>query len=231
MTERAFENLIAIEGGDGSGKGTQTEILRRYATETLGRDVMKKSFPQYGQPSAYFAGSYLDGKYGQINQVHPDLASLTYAVDRFAANQDLREHLAKPNSLCILDRWVASNLAHQGAKIDNADDRQTFYERILELEYGILQIPKPKINIVLIMPTNLAQANVDKKDAAARSYTTKQRDIHEADPDHLEKAKANYEELCRLYPEEFTAIQCVDDGGVMRSIDDIQREIRTRLNL
>jgi thymidylate kinase len=79
------------------------------------------------------------------------------------------------------------------------------------------------------MPTNLAQENVDKKDAleANRSYTTKKRDIHEADASHLDRAKANYEELCQLYPSEFTAVQCVDSTGNMRSIDDIQTEIKS----
>jgi hypothetical protein len=71
------------------------------------------------------------------------------------------------------------------------------------------------------MPTNLAQANIDKKDALNRSYTAKKRDIHEADADHLDRAKANYEELCQLYPDEFTAI----------TIDDIQMEIRSLIEV
>jgi hypothetical protein len=68
------------------------------------------------------------------------------------------------------------------------------------------------------------QANVDKK--AERAYTAMKRDIHEADADHLEKAKANFEELCVLYPNEFIAVQCIDETGEMRPIDDIQTEIR-----
>jgi thymidylate kinase len=76
------------------------------------------------------------------------------------------------------------------------------------------------------VPSDIAQQNVDKKDAAARSYTTKKRDIHEADANHLEKAKANYEELCMLFPDEFVAVNCMDSEGNLRSIDDIQQEIR-----
>ena len=67
------------------------------------------------------------------------------------------------------------------------------------------------------------QANVDKK--SARSYTSQKRDIHEADANHLEKAKSNFEELCALYPEEFVALECTHDGQ-MRPIDDIQVDLR-----
>lgn len=216
--------FIAIEGGDGSGKATQSTILSDYLKNELHKDVLKVSFPQYGNDSAYYAGKYLDGAYGSANEVPADLASLTYAIDRFAAKNDIQQQLAKPDGVVIADRYVASNLAHQGTKFENTDDRHAYYDRMMKTEYETLGIPRPDINIVLIMPTALAQANVDKKDV--RSYTDKKRDIHEVDPNHLEKAKANYEELCKLYPNEFTAIQCVNESGAMRSIDDIQNDIR-----
>ncbi len=220
--------FIAIEGGDGSGKGTQSELLRQYAANTLGKHVLKVSFPRYGQPSAYYAGEYLNGAYGTADEVPADLASLTYAIDRFAAKTDIEAQLALPDGIVIADRYVASNLAHQGTKFSDPTERHGFYERMLITEYEVLGIPKPSMNIVLVMPTNLAQSNVDKKDL--RSYTDKKRDIHEADASHLDRAKTNYEELCNLYPNEFTAVACVDNNGAMRSIEDIQREIRVILN-
>jgi dTMP kinase len=219
--------FIAIEGGDGSGKGTQSTILSDYMKNVLNHDVLKVSFPQYGKDSAYYAGRYLDGAYGSADQVPAELASLAYAIDRYAAKNAIEKQLKKPGGIVIADRYVASNLAHQGTKFDNDTDRHSYYERMKKTEYETLGIPRPDINIVLIMPTAMAQANVDKKDASTRSYTKKKRDIHEADPGHLDKAKANYEELCRLYPKEFTAINCTDTNGAMRTIDDIQQDIRT----
>lgn len=219
-----MSEFIAIEGGDGSGKGTQAELYREYASNVLGKQVLKLSFPRYGEDSAYYAGRYLDGAYGAANSVHPELGILPFAIDRFAASADIRTQLELPDGLVIADRYMASNLAHQGAKLDDPVERKAFYERTMKTEYDVLGIPRPTKNIVLLMPTHLAQLNVDKK--SARSYTDKKRDVHEADADHLDKAKANYEELCRLYPDEFTAIQCVDDTGTMRSIEDIQQEIR-----
>jgi len=220
--------LIAIEGGDGSGKGTQCILLKEFL-EASGYTVGLESFPRHGHKSAYYTKQYLNGVYGPADSVSGDLAGLAYAFDRFAAKDEMLRQLAGPKSVVIADRYVSSNLAHQGTKFSDTAERHAFYERTMETEYEILGIPRPTINIILIMPTDLAQANVDKKEA--RSYTTKKRDIHEADASHLDRAKANYEELCQLYPDEFTAIQCVDTSGEMRSIEDIQHEIRDILNL
>lgn len=225
---KTYENFIAVEGGDGSGKGTQTENLHEYMTSKLGRLVTKLSFPQYGTPPAYYAERYLNGEYGGINDVHPDLASLAYAIDRYAAKPQIESALTDPAHLVLTDRYVGSNVAHQGAKIDDTSERHAFYERTLHTEYEILGIPRPSKNIVLLVPSSIAQENVDKK--SARSYTSLKRDIHEADADHLEKAKRNYQELCELYPEEFLPIDCMD-GDRLRTIEDIQAEIRTILGV
>ncbi len=213
--------FIAIEGGDGSGKGTQAQKLTERATKA-GYDVMTISFPQYGKVSAQIVSNYLNGNYGQANDIHPHLGSLPYAIDRFAASEEIRAHLAKPNSMVVADRYVASNLAHQGTKLSEKTKRREFYNLLRELEYDILKLPKPTLNIVLLVPSTLAQANVDSKEA--RSYTSKKRDIHEADADHLERAKANYEELCELFPDEFTRVECIIHDK-MRPIIDIHEDI------
>jgi len=219
--------FIAIEGGDGSGKGTQSKLLAEYL-RAQGHDIYEADFPRYGQDSAYYVERYLNGDYGGPDDVPADLGSLPYALDRYAAKEEIIAHLQKVDAVVVSNRYVASNLAHQGAKIVDSNERRRFYEQTKKTEYGILGIPKPDLNIVLLVPAETAQANVDKKDA--RSYTAKKRDIHEADTNHLEKAKANYEELCELYPTEFTAIECTNESKDMRPIEDIQREINDLVN-
>lgn len=213
--------FITIEGGDGSGKGTQAQRLESRA-KAAGHNVLKLSFPQYEQRSSKFAVNYLNGKYGDANSVHPELASLPYAIDRLGAKALISSHLLLPSSLVIADRYVASNLAHQGTKLPDTTERHAFYQDMLDIEYGLIGLPRPDLNVVLLVPSTIAQQNVDKK--AARSYTKQKRDIHEADADHLEKAKANYEELCELYPSEFTAVNCLQDDN-MRTIEDIHEDI------
>ena len=122
---------------------------------------------------------------------------------------------------------MGSNLAHQGAKLDKAAKRHEFYARTLTTEYDVLGIPRPDINIVLLVKPDMAHANMENR--STRSYTTNSRDIHEADIDHLEKAKRNYEEICLLYPKEFIAIDCME-GNSLRSIEDIQIKIQELLH-
>jgi dTMP kinase len=215
--------FIAIEGGDGSGKATQAELLRKYLSDNLKKKVLKLSFPRYGEESSYYVSQYLNGLYGATDEAPADLVSLAYALDRFAAKNEILAFLEQPNSIVVADRYVSSNLAHQGAKYYNKYERGAYYRRILNTEYDILGIPKPDKNIVLIVPTDTAQQNVDNK--SARLYTNKKRDMHESDASHLEKAKSNYEELCQLYPNDFTPILCTNQDGKMRSSEEIQNDI------
>ena len=216
--------FIGIEGGDGSGKATQAELLSTHFLETLGKEVLKLSFPQYGTSSAYFAEQYLNGAYGEnADEVPAELASLAYALDRYAASSDIRKTLAIPDSVIISDRFVASNLAHQGSKFSDTATRHEFYDRMLHTEHEILGIPRPDLSLVLVVPTETAQQNVDSKET--RSYTERKRDIHEADASHLDRTKANYLELTELYPDQFTPVFCTDEKGEMRTRASIQAEI------
>jgi dTMP kinase len=219
----------AIEGGDGSGKGTQTKLYAEYARDVLAKDVLQLTFPRYGEKSAMYVERYLNGQYGGTNDVSADLGSLPYAIDRFGAKDEIQKFIELENGFVLTDRFSASNFAHQGTKFDTADDRHAYYEEMMWLEWEFLGIPMPDANIVLLVKTALAQANVDRK--ATRGYTDLKRDIHEADANHLEKAKFNYQELTQLYPERFIGLDCMEDSATMRPIEAIQLDIQRILQL
>lgn len=214
--------FIVIEGTDGSGKGTHTALLVEWL-RAEGREVMPVDFPRHGQPSAYFVDRYLSGAYGPLSDTGPYRGSLFYALDRFEASFEIKAALKK-GSIIVADRYVGSNMGHQGGKIDSPDERKAYFKWNANLEYNILGIPHPDINIVLKMPAALAQKFVDQK--AERAYTKgRKRDIHEADLDHLRRAEQTYDELCAQFPDIFTKVDCYD-GREVRSVDDIQAEIR-----
>lgn len=217
---------IALEGGDGSGKGTQAKVLVE-KLESLGYNVLTVSYPQYGRPSARYVERYLRGEYGEANDISADLAALTYIVNRldFESVQSLRAHLSAPGNIVVADRSPASNMAHQGTKISNKAKRQDFYREIAELEYDVLNLPKPDMSIILRANPEIAQQNVDKKDASTHSYTSSKRDIHEADINHLRLAFRNYDELCEALPNEFLSIDALDSAGKMLPIDEVHAEI------
>lgn len=214
--------LIAIEGGDGSGKATQAKQLVTRLSKS-GYDVLMASFPNYGSPSARFIEEYLNGNYGDATKIAPQLASMLFAIDRFALRDNMRAHLEKPKGIVVTDRYVASNLAYQGAKIADFAARQAFYHDVREIEYEILGLPEPTTNIILVVDAITAQANMQER--GARAYTTKFHDDHERDADYLTRANQAYNELANEYPELFQAITCTDASGSMRSVQSIADDV------
>lgn len=210
-----------IEGTDGSGKGTQTELLVKKLQDD-NRQVEQISFPQYGQRSAAMVEDYLNGKFGTAVEVGPYRASILYAIDRYAASPQIKKWL-KEDRIVIANRYVASNMGHQGGKITNQKDRQEYFKWNYELEYDIFGIPKPDLNIILHVTPEISQRLVDNKED--RDYLNgKKRDIHEDDLDHLQAAEKTYLEIAKIYPE-FKIIECVDKNNQILSRKTIQKRI------
>lgn len=203
--------FIAIEGSDGSGKGTQFELLVE-RLRRQGYDVVTFDFPQYAEPSSYFVREYLNGKYGSAEQVGPYTAALFYALDRYQVATQITNAVSK-GQVVIANRFTASSMAHQGAKFVNAEERRGYYIWLDNLEAVMLKIPRPDRSIVLRVPAETAQKLIDKK--APRNYTENKRDIHEADIQQLRHATDIYDELCTLFPKDFTPIDCVVDGVLL----------------
>lgn len=215
-----------LEGTDGSGKTTQTNLLMQ-KLQKQGRAVKQISFPQYGKPSATMVEAYLRGEFGSADEVGPYKASVLYAVDRFAASNDIQSWL-DDGAIVIANRYVASNMGHQGGKIKNAQEREKYFDWNYNLEYTVFNIPKPDINIILHVPTNIAKELVDKREAAGTHDRTGERDIHHEDLQHLRDAEQAYLDIAQRY-DEFTLISCAPNGS-LRSIEDIHDEIWNKIN-
>ncbi|MDA2921897.1 hypothetical protein MYX07_01380 [Patescibacteria group bacterium AH-259-L07] len=213
--------FIVLEGTDGSGKTEQFKrLIKRLRSQ--GYNVKTVDFPQYGLPSAYFVEQYLQGKYGSWKQVGPYKASVFYALDRFATASQIKKWLEQ-GYIVLSNRYVASNLGHQGVKIKTKRARETFFHWVNNLEYNILSIPKPDINIFLHMPAKIAYDLIAQK--GAREYLgSKKRDIHEQDITHLQTAEKVYKEITKLFPRDFKTIECVFRGRLL-SIDQIAQKV------
>lgn len=209
--------FIVIEGTDGSGKGEQFKLLVRRLARA-GYDVATFDFPQYGKPSAFFVEEYLRGRYGGVKEVGPRRASLFYALDRFDVGRKIEEAL-RAGETVVANRYVASNMGHQGAKIKNRAERLKFFRWDHELEYGLLGIPRPDLNIILHVPAAVAYRLVARK-AARKHLHGKKRDIHEASIMHLRRAERTYLEMAKTFPKDFTVVECVESGTLL-SIEEI----------
>lgn len=203
--------FIVIEGTDGSGKGTQFQILAD-KLESEGYDVARFDFPQYEDPSSYFVKEYLNGNYGTAEDVGPYTGSLFYALDRYEASFKIRKALSQ-GKVVLANRFTGSNMAHQGTKFADSAQRRGYFIWLDNLEFEMLKIPRPDKSFVLRVPAETAQKLVDQKEA--RSYTTKKRDLHEADLNHMKLSVTVYDELCMLFPKDFIRIDCVRDDNLL----------------
>lgn len=217
--------FIVIEGTDGSGKGTQFKLLTE-KLEKEGYDIATFDFPQYEEPSSFFVREYLNGKYGTGEEVGPYAGSLFYALDRYHAAPAIRQALAD-GKVVLANRFTGSNMAHQGTKFRNPEERRGYFIWLDNLEFQILGIPRPDKSVILKVPAEIAQGLVDQKDR--RSYTDKKRDIHEADIDHLKRSVEVYDDLAQLFPKDFIRIDCVRNGKLM-DIETIQNILWESIN-
>lgn len=218
--QQSTGTFIVLEGSDGSGKGTQFRLLTE-RLKAVGYDVEIFDFPQYNRESSYFVRQYLTGELGPASSISPYTASLFYALDRFEASSRIRQALEQ-GKVVLSNRYVGSNMAHQGSKLADPIEQRSFFVWEDSLEYQLLGIPRPNLNIFLRVPAETAFELIGKKEA--REYTKKTRDEHEKDMNHLRNSIKTYDLLCELFPNDFVKIECIKDDA-LQSIPDINNQI------
>ena len=229
---------MAIEGIDGSGKGTQAQLLLERAGG-MEYTAALFSFPQYQiTKSSKWIAEYLKGKLGELDEVHPLFAGTLFALDRFESKNQII-HSLKERDLVIMDRYVASNLAYQGARVANGD-RTKFVDLLLKLEYEIYGLPRPSLTLFLDMPVAFSEYLISER--GTRTYTAQDAtfkdlaelvdlppdryDIHEENTEYLHAVHEMYYLLIRsndIYPH--IVINCQNEDGGLRSREDIAREV------
>ena len=115
--------IITIEGTDCSGKQTQSDLLvKKLAEKNI--SIYKTSFPNYDTPTGRIIGECCLGKKighsffpEESANVDPKVMGLYYAADRLYNISKIEEALKEQS--VILDRYVDSNLAHQGGKVQD----------------------------------------------------------------------------------------------------------------
>lgn len=206
-TEKPKETgkFIVLEGTDGSGKTTQVQLLAKTLTE-YDYDGTIFDFPQYSNVSSSMLENYLGGYYGDLN---PEAASILYAIDRFDASSRIQGALAD-GQIVLANRYVTSNASHQGAKIQDREERIKFFRWLDNLEYKIFNIPRPDLTIILHVPVEVTLELLKKR------YQEKgtKADIHEADAEHLRHAEQVYLEIANLFPNT-KLIECYENNRLL----------------
>jgi dTMP kinase len=204
--------LIAIEGIDGSGKGTQA---RRLATELDCRFI---SFPQYNY--TFFSSlvkKYLVGELGDIDANHPLLVSLLYSLDRWEYVKKTQEYDPLVDGRTVVfDRYVSSNVAHQGAKLPAGPAREQLLTQIERIEFDVLGLPRPDLTILMDIP---AEYSYQRAQGRRRGV-----DMHEGDSAYLRATREAYRTLATDNPA-WQVVNCIAAGSRERNEDEIAQEI------
>jgi len=221
--------FFVFEGIDGSGKSTQTKLLTEFFKKK-GYKVEKIDFPQHGERSSAMVDDYLTGKYGSSEQVGPYIASIFYAQDRYDASFKIKKWLDE-GKIVISDRYLVSNIGHQGGKIQNKKEWEKYVDWLYNLEYNIFRIPKPDYTIILKTSAEFSlklSHNITDKDKQNRrkAYlgSSKKQDIHEKDKSHLVNALKSFLMVAEKYPRDFKVVECLENGELLPP-DQINQKI------
>ena len=214
--------LIIIEGTDGSGKQTQTELLYKKLCELKGKEKIKKiSFPNYDSKASEPVKMYLSGEFGKKAQsVNAYAASVLYSVDRFASYKMEWENFYNSGGIVVSDRYTISNMIHQVPKIDNEIEKEKYLKWLVDLEWNKIGLPKPDIVFFLDIPFEISQKLME--DRENKITGKKEKDIHEKDKKYLKNAYEVAKELSVRYG--WNVISCVNEGK-LRGIEDINDEM------
>jgi dTMP kinase len=209
--------LIVIEGSDGSGKQTQSDMLVE-ALRAADVHVTYFDFPRYETSlGGRLVKDSLTGAFGDFVALHPKQASLPYAIDRAGARDNLVSALE--HGVVVCNRYVPSNIGHQGGKFKDTKDQDEFIAWLEGLEYGELKLPRPVLTVFLHVPYDFSLKLMLAQGRAL--------DQHESNKGHLTAAIGVY---LRLGNErnDWCVVECVQDGA-LRTRKDIHSEIMRRI--
>lgn len=215
--------LIVIDGGDGSGKATQTKMLFEYfASHQMKANLI--SFPRYKTSfHGKHVGRFLTGEFGGNNEVSPYLSSLAYALDRLTARDQILAWL-KQGHMVVADRYVSASMAHQGSKL-TGKKQEAYLQWLYEMEYKEHRLPKEDVVLFLYVPVKTAQKLLLSSGGKGE---VNGKDIAEIDIEHQKKSIQMYTKLARNYSH-WEMIRCVDDSGNLLSREQVHLKILTVL--
>lgn len=206
--------------------------LKTHPLTTQGRDESQRLAHDYDYTSQYKSASTDETNSASTHtlpgsviprpdEVNPYLSSLLYAGDRWMLKDKMTKWLDQ-GVIITSNRYVCSNMAHQGAKIKNRSERNRFFKWIEELEYKVFAIPKPDLVIYLSVPIEISQRLIMERMQGSEGER-RELDMHEKDTGYLHAVQMVYEKLAEVDGSWFT-VKCTKDNTILPR-DEIAEQI------
>ncbi len=198
--------FITFEGGDGSGKTTQAELLSAWLVES-GRTVVRSREP---------GGTELGMELREIvlhrrGDIAPRAEALIYAADRAHNIATNVRPAVERGDIVIQDRYLDSSIAYQGA------GRVLDPSEVREISLWATEGFMPDLTILLDLDVHVGR---ERLDGARTRYDRLEAEKH----DFHDRVRDGYLTLAREDAERFLVLSAAD------SIDSIAAAIRARVS-
>lgn len=142
--------IIVIDGMDGTGKATQSELLFKKLKEKNNK-VKLFSFPNYDEESSYFIKKYLrEGYCRDLESEVPILHDFFYSIDRCISYHKNIKQYYEDGYIIILDRYIIANpICNLHKYGEETSSIVKYLTRLTSVENHFFEIPKPDVNIIL----------------------------------------------------------------------------------
>ena len=194
--------FIALEGGDGAGKSTQSALLVKWLEEQ-GQQVLLTREPGATEIGKTLRQIVLDPATGDISH---RTEALLYAADKAEHVDSVIKPALKAGAVVITDRYVDSALAYQGSgrDLDLSD-----VERVNRWATNDL---RPNLTVLLDMPPKGGLGRVTERDR-----------IEAQADDFHERVRNAFLELAASEPQHYLVLDATQDR------EAIAQQIRARL--
>ncbi len=194
--------FIAFEGGEGSGKSTQSKLLKDWLEEE-GEEVVLSREPGGTEMGKDLRRILLDHSTGEIS---PRAEALLYAADRAHHVYSKIRPALERGEVVITDRYFDSSIAYQGA------GRVLVSGEVARISRWATESLFPTLTILIDLPAEIGLGRLKSKDRL------------EVEPlDFHERIRQEYLQLALLDPERYLVV----DGR--QTVEEIHQEIITRV--
>jgi dTMP kinase len=180
--------FITLEGGDGSGKSTQAQLLTDWL-EQQGRTVVRSR-----EPGGTDVGSEIrEIVLHHLGEIAPRAEALLYAADRAQhIATKVRPALAR-NEIVIQDRYIDSSVAYQGA------GRVLGAAEVRDLSLWAAEGLLPDLTILLDLDETVARERLDADNKRFDRLEAEKNDFHA-------RVREAYLELALAEPDRFLVL-------------------------
>jgi dTMP kinase len=195
--------FIAFEGGEGSGKSTQTVLLKKYL-ESIGEQVLTTREPGGTELGKSLRTILLDPATGAIS---PRSEALLYAADRAHHVHSVIRPALETGQIVITDRYLDSSIAYQGA------GRVLQPSEVARISRWATESLTPTLTIILDLPAEKGLARLDSTDRIEQESLA----FHE-------RVRREFLNLANVDPERYFVVDATQPQ------EEISRQINERVS-